>query len=361
MYDMSQEMAQSAVIKVIGIGGGGGNAVQHMIDVAVDDVEFICTNTDMQALASLTCPTKHQLGKTVAKGLGAGANPDIGRQAAEEDREKIVEMLKGSDMVFLTAGMGGGTGTGATPIFAEIAKELGILTVAVVTKPFPFEGRKRMQIAEMGIQALEGQVDSLIIIPNEKLLPVLGKETSLVNAFRAANSILLGAVQGIAELITCPGMINVDFADVKTVMAEMGMSVMGIGRGKGERRAQEAAERALRSPLLEEIDLYEAKGILVNITAGLDLSLGEFSRIGDLISEFASDSAIVVVGTVINTELHEEIRVTLVVTGLGEEETTLDGKTAIVPSIQGWAKVYGYNNIVIDDEDDPYAHGFQVI
>ncbi|WP_144395322.1 cell division protein FtsZ [Pleionea sediminis] len=317
MFELNEHLNQNATIKVIGIGGGGGNAVNHMIDNDIEDVDFICANTDAQALSSLSCKTLMQIGRRVANGLGSGANPEKGRQAAIEDRDRIIEVLTGADMVFITAGMGGGTGTGASPIVAEVARELGILTVAVVTKPFPFEGRKRMQIAEEGIQALEQQVDALIVIPNEKLLSVLGKDTSLVNAFRAANSVLLSAVQGIAELITCPGMINVDFADVKTVMAEMGSSVIGIGRAKGENRAMEAAEKAIRSPLLEEVDLKEARGILVNITAGLDLSLGEFSEVGDAISEFASDSATIVVGTVINSELHEEIRVTLVVTGLG--------------------------------------------
>ena len=265
----------------------------------------------------MTARTVLQLGTAVTKGLGAGANPLIGREAALEDRERIAEVLQGSDMVFITAGMGGGTGTGAAPIVAEVAREMGILTVAVVTKPFPFEGRKRMQIAEEGIRELSQHVDSLITIPNEKLLTVLGKDASLLSAFSKANDVLLGAVQGIADLIIRPGMINVDFADVKTVMSEMGMAMMGTGHASGPNRAREAAEAAIRSPLLEDVNLMGARGILVNITAGPDLSLGEFSEVGNTVEEFASESATVVVGTVIDPELREELRVTVVATGLG--------------------------------------------
>lgn len=317
MFELVDSVPQNAVIKVIGVGGGGGNAVKHMIDCAVDGVEFVCANTDAQALKDIEAKTVLQLGHGVTKGLGAGANPEIGRQAAMEDRERIAEVLRGSDMVFITAGMGGGTGTGGAPVVAEVAREMGILTVAVVTKPFPFEGRKRMLLAEEGIKQLQDRVDSLITIPNEKLLSVLGKTTSLLEAFKAANNVLLGAVQGIADLIIRPGMINVDFADVRTVMSEMGMAMMGSGYAKGENRAREAAEAAIRSPLLEDVDLEGARGILVNITAGLDLSLGEFSEVGNIIEEFASAEATVVVGTVIDPEMSDEIRVTVVATGLG--------------------------------------------
>mgnify|MGYP000439006142 CR=1 FL=1 len=317
MFELVDNIPQNAVIKVIGVGGGGGNAVHHMISNQVDGVDFICANTDAQALNNLRAKTVLQMGSNITKGLGAGANPDIGRQAALEDRDEIAEILSGADMVFITAGMGGGTGTGAAPIVAEVARELGILTVAVVTRPFPFEGKKRSSIAEQGIQQLQESVDSLITIPNEKLLDVLGKDASLLDAFKAANDVLLGAVKGIADLIMRPGMINVDFADVKTVMSEMGMAMMGSGTARGEDRAREAAEAAVRSPLLEDINLQGARGILVNITAGENLSLGEFSEVGDTVEEFASDDATVVVGTVIDPSLEDEMRVTVVATGLG--------------------------------------------
>ena len=316
MFELIDNIPQSAVIKVLGVGGGGGNAVHHMITNEVEGVDFICANTDSQALNNLKAKTILQMGASITKGLGAGANPEIGRQAALEDRDQIVDILSGADMVFVTAGMGGGTGTGAAPIVAEVARELGILTVAVVTRPFPFEGKKRSAIAEQGIEQLSANVDSLITIPNEKLLDVLGKEASLLEAFKAANDILLGAVKGIADLIMHPGMINVDFADVKTVMSEMGMAMMGTGFATGEDRAREAAESAIRSPLLEDVNLQGARGILVNITAGETLSLGEFSEVGDTIEEFASDDATVVVGTVIDPELGDEMRVTVVATGL---------------------------------------------
>ncbi|HAI16460.1 MAG: cell division protein FtsZ [Gammaproteobacteria bacterium] len=319
MFELVENVPQSAVIKVIGVGGGGGNAVHHMITNEVDGVEFICANTDAQALNNLKTKTILQMGSNITKGLGAGANPEIGRQAAIEDRDEIADILSGGDMVFITAGMGGGTGTGATPIVAEVAKEMGILTVAVVTKPFPFEGKKRATIAEKGIAELSEHVDSLITIPNEKLLDVLGKEASLLEAFKAANDVLLGAVKGIADLIMHPGHINVDFADVKTVMSEMGMAMMGTGFACGEDRAREASESAIRSPLLEDVNLQGARGILVNITAGENLSLGEFSEVGDTIEEFASDDATVVVGTVIDPDMDEEMRVTVVATGLGSQ------------------------------------------
>jgi len=318
MFELMDSYSQNAVIKVVGVGGGGGNAVNHMLGASIEGVEFICANTDAQALNNSEVRTVLQLGSNITKGLGAGANPEVGREAAMEDRERIQEALQGSDMVFITAGMGGGTGTGAAPVVAEVARELGILTVAVVTKPFPFEGAKRMEVANQGIAQLSKYVDSLITIPNEKLLAVLGKEMSLLNAFKSANDVLMGAVQGIAELITRPGLINVDFADVKTVMAEMGVAMMGSGSARGENRARSAAEEAIRSPLLEDVNLSGAKGILVNITAGLDLSIGEFDEVGSTVKEFACDDATVVVGTVIDPEMSDDLRVTVVATGLGE-------------------------------------------
>lgn len=319
MFELIDNVPENAVIKVIGVGGGGGNAVKHMIEHQVEGVDFICANTDAQALSDIESKTVLQLGGDITKGLGAGANPDIGRAAAMEDRDRIADILNGADMVFITAGMGGGTGTGGAPVVAEVAREMGILTVAVVTRPFPFEGKKRLAIAHDGVRDLQQHVDSLITIPNEKLLEVLGKNTSLLDAFKEANDVLLGAVQGIADLIIRPGMINVDFADVRTVMSEMGMAMMGTGNSKGENRAREAAERAINSPLLDDVDLQGARGILVNITAGLDLSLGEFSEVGDTIEEFASEEATVVVGTVIDPEMTDELKVTVVATGLGSE------------------------------------------
>lgn len=311
-----ESYSQNANIKVIGIGGGGGNAVNHMVSSNIEGVEFMCANTDAQALQSIAARTVLQLGIELTKGLGAGANPDVGKQAAMDDRERIREIIHGADMIFLTAGMGGGTGTGAAPIIAEIAKELDILTVAVVTRPFPFEGSHRGAVANRGIEELANHVDSLITIPNEKLLPVLGRDISLINAFNAANDVLLGAVQGIAELITKRGLINVDFADVRTVMSEMGMAMMGTGVATGENRAREAAEKAIASPLLEDVNLQGARGILVNITGGIDLAIGEFDEVGNTVKEFASEDAIVVVGTVIDPDLTDEIRVTVVATGL---------------------------------------------
>ena len=316
MFELVDSAPQSAVIKVIGVGGGGGNAVEHMVSKQVSGVDFIATNTDAQALKGLAAQTTMQIGSSVTKGLGAGANPDIGRAAALEDRDRIAELLNGSDMVFVTAGMGGGTGTGAAPVVAEVAKELGILTVAVVTKPFDFE--KRKSNAEQGIKELAAHVDSLITIPNEKLLEVLGEKTSVLDAFAAANDVLLGAVQGIADLIIRPGMINVDFADVRTVMSEMGMAMMGTGAAAGENRAREAAEAAIRSPLLEDVDLNGARGILVNVTAGMDLNIGEFTEVGRCVEEFASSDATVVVGTVIDQTLQDEMKVTVVATCLGK-------------------------------------------
>ncbi|MFO1423048.1 MAG: cell division protein FtsZ [Candidatus Competibacteraceae bacterium] len=315
---MDAKTEENAVIKVVGVGGGGSNAVQHMLSANIEGVDFICANTDAQALKSCSAPVTLQMGANITKGLGAGANPDVGRQAAQEDSERIREALQGADMVFITAGMGGGTGTGAAPVVAQLAREMGILTVAVVTKPFPFEGKKRMEVAMNGIRELSQTVDSLITIPNEKLLTVLGKSASLLDAFKAANDVLLGAVQGIAELITNPGLINVDFADVRTVMSEMGMAMMGTGRAVGDGRAREAAEAAIASPLLENVNLAGAKGLLVNITSGMDLTIGEFEEVGNTIKELASDDATVVVGTAIDPEMRNELRVTIVATGIGQ-------------------------------------------
>lgn len=330
MFELMDAHNQNAIIKVIGVGGGGGNAVAHMVDAGIDGVDFICANTDAQALKSARVRTALQIGCNITKGLGAGSDPDIGRQAAMEDRDRIHEIIEGADMLFITAGMGGGTGTGASPIVAQCAKELGILTVAVVTKPFDMEGRKRMAIADQGITELGKYVDSLITIPNEKLLAVLGGETTLLDAFRSANEVLQGAVQGIAELITRPGLINVDFADVRTVMAEMGMAMMGSGTASGEDRAREAAESAISSPLLEDINIAGAKGILVNVTAGMDLSIGEFQEVGNTIKEFASDDATVVVGTVIDPDMTDRIRVTVVATGLGHSLANAEAPVRIV-------------------------------
>ena len=349
MFELIDNVPQNAVIKVIGVGGGGGNALQHMVVNNVEGVDFICANTDAQALKNVSARTVLQLGSTVTKGLGAGANPLIGREAAIEDRERIAEVLQGSDMVFITAGMGGGTGTGAAPIVAEVAREMGILTVAVVTRPFPFEGRKRQQVADEGIRELSQHVDSLITIPNEKLLTVLGKDASLLAAFSKANDVLLGAVQGIADLIMRPGMINVDFADVKTVMSEMGMAMMGTGHASGPNRAREAAEAAIRSPLLEDVNLMGARGILVNITAGPDLSLGEFSEVGNTVEEFASETATVVVGTVIDPELRDELRVTVVATGLankGEKPVkVVDNTAAVAPQARAESGAPNYRDL----------------
>ncbi len=329
MFELMDAHSQSAVIKVIGV-GGGGNAVAHMVEAGIEGVDFICANTDAQALKTAKVRTALQIGCNITKGLGAGADPDIGRQAAMEDRDRIHEVIEGADMLFITAGMGGGTGTGAAPVVAQVAKELGILTVAVVTKPFEMEGTKRLALADQGIAELGKYVDSLITIPNEKLLAVLGGETTLLDAFRSANQVLQGAVQGIAELITRPGLINVDFADVRTVMSEMGMAMMGSGEASGEGRAREAAEAAISSPLLEDINLAGANGILANVTAGMDLSIGEFQEVGNTIKEFASADATVVVGTVIDPDMTDRIRVTVVATGLGKNATSAESPMRIV-------------------------------
>ncbi len=331
MFELMDSHSQDPIIKVIGVGGGGGNAVRHMVSSGIEGVEYICVNTDVQALKKMDIKATMQIGSSITKGLGAGADPGIGRQAALEDRERILEAIEGSNMLFITAGMGGGTGTGAAPVIAQIAKELGILTVAVVTKPFAFERSKRMAQADMGIKELSNVVDSLITIPNDKLMPVLGKQTSLLEVFMKANDVLKGAVQGIAELITCPGLINVDFADVRTVMSEMGMAMMGTGSATGENRAREAATAAISSPLLEDVNISGAQGILVNVTAGLDLSIGELADVGTAITELASEDASVVVGTVIDSDMPEgELRVTMVATGLGRDRILADSPVAMV-------------------------------
>ncbi|MDE0001355.1 MAG: cell division protein FtsZ [Rhodospirillaceae bacterium] len=332
MFELMDGYSESAVIKVIGVGGGGGNAVTHMMKAGIEGVDFICANTDAQALKRARVKTGIQIGCNITKGLGAGANPEVGRQAAMEDRDRLQEVVQGADMLFITAGMGGGTGTGATPVVAQLAKELGILTVAVVTKPFDWEGRKRMSVADQGIAELGRHVDSLITIPNQKLLTVLGSDTTLLDAFGTANEVLQGAVQGIAELITREGLINVDFADVRTVMSEMGMAMIGAGSASGEGRARKAADSAISSPLLEDVNLANANGVLVNVTSGPDLSIGEFQEVGETIKQFASEDATVVVGTVVDPEMREELRVTVVATGLGRTASVLQSPPRTRPS-----------------------------
>ncbi len=334
MFQLLENLQSTAVIKVIGVGGGGGNAVNHMLRSNIENIDFICANTDAQALKKVEARTILQLGQNITKGLGAGTNPEVGRQAALEDRDRIAEVLEGANMVFITTGMGGGTGTGAAPVIAEVAKSMGILTVAVVTKPFPFEGRKRMQIAEDGIQALSEHVDSLITIPNEKLLTILGKDASLLRAFAKADDVLANAVRGISDIMQRPGLMNVDFADVRTVMSEMGMAMMGTGIAEGPERAREATEAAIRNPLLEDINLQGARGILVNITAGESLSLGEYTEVGGIIEQFTSDQATVKIGAVIDETMKDSLSVTVVATGLGYLEKE---KPEITPK-------------------DPYAH-----
>jgi cell division protein FtsZ len=314
------------------VGGGGGNAVSHMVQTGIEGVDFMCINTDAQALKNSNVKTSLQIGTNITKGLGAGANPDVGRQAAMEDRDRIIELINGCDMLFITAGMGGGTGTGAAPVVAQIAKELGILTVAVVTRPFIMEGNKRSLVADQGMNELAKHVDSLITIPNQKLLTVLGPKTTLLDAFKSANGVLQGAVQGIAELITRPGLINVDFADVRTVMSETGMAMMGSGHASGDDRARVAAEMAVSSPLLEDVNLSGARGILVNVTAGLDLGIGEFEQVGNIVKEFASEDATVVVGTVIDPSLTDELRVTVVATGLARSQAQMASTRASASS-----------------------------
>jgi cell division protein FtsZ len=334
MFVLADTENQGAVIKVVGVGGGGGNAVTHMVSSGIEGVDFVCINTDAQALKHSKVKTSLQIGSNITKGLGAGADPEVGRQAAMEDRDRIVELVDGSDMIFITAGMGGGTGTGAAPIVAQVAKELGILTVAVVTKPFEMEGNKRLSLADQGIGELSKYVDSLITIPNQKLLTVLGGDTTLLDAFKAANQVLQGAVQGIAELITRPGLINVDFADVRTVMAETGMAMMGSGAATGENRARAAAEAAISSPLLEDVNLSGAHGLLINVTAGMDLRTSEFHVVGDTIKQYASEDATVVVGYVIDPEMTDQIRVTVVATGIGRPMAARGLPPGTQPAVQ---------------------------
>ncbi len=374
-FELVEKMAPNAVIKVVGVGGGGGNAVAHMVNGSVDGVEFITANTDAQAIKNCGAKLQLQLGSNVTKGLGAGANPEVGRQAALEDRERIMDALQGADMVFITAGMGGGTGTGAAPVVAQLAKEMGILTVAVVTKPFPFEGRRRMQVALKGIEELSQHCDSLITIPNEKLITVLGRNATMIQAFRAANDVLLGAVQGIADLIVRPGLINVDFADVRTVMSEMGLAMMGTGSARGDDRASAASEAAIQNPLLDDVNLSGANGILVNITAGPDFTMAEFDEVGRTIENFASEDATVVIGTVLDPDMQDEVRVTVVATGLNravsrqalpargerfERSSSESGygepqRRPHVQLIQG--KRDGTTGMLIDEVADPYAPG----
>lgn len=330
MFQLIDQAAEGAKIKVVGVGGGGGNAIAHMRTQSMEGVQFICVNTDAQALSDITLSEALHIGRETTNGLGAGANPEVGRAAAQESRAAIAEQLAGADMVFITAGMGGGTGTGAAPVVAEIARELGALSVAVVTKPFKFEGKSRMRIADQGISELKEAVDSLIIIPNEKLMSALGSKVTLIKAFAEANNVLKGAVEGISDLITRPGMINVDFADVRTVMADMGMSMMGTGRALGDERARLATEQAVQSPLLEGVDLKGAKGVLVNVAAGKDLSLGEFSEVGDLVAEYAAEDATIVVGTVVDETLGEEIKVTVVATGLSSAQQVVKPEPVLV-------------------------------
>jgi cell division protein FtsZ len=333
-YELMDECSDNATIKVIGVGGGGGNAVNHMVHSQIDGVSFACANTDAQALRKVGVDTIVQLGVELTKGLGAGTDPDIGKKAAEENKSRIKEVIEGADMIFLTAGMGGGTGTGAIPVIAEVARDMGILTVAVVTKPFEFEGAKKMAVAEMGIIELERYVDSLITIPNQKLLPVLGNDISLFSAFNAANDVLLDAVQGITELIIHPGMINVDFADVRTVMSSMGAAIMGTGSAEGENRAREAAEKAIACPLLEDIHLQGAKGILVNITAA-DMGIAEFDEVGTIVHQFASEDAIIKIGTALDPDLGDEIKVTVVATGMGREEGQESTPVHLIQKVNG--------------------------
>ncbi|MGN6112887.1 MAG: cell division protein FtsZ [Luteimonas sp.] len=368
-FELVEKMAPNAVIKVVGVGGGGGNAVAHMVSGSVDGVEFITANTDAQAIKNCGAKLQLQLGSNVTKGLGAGANPEVGRQAALEDRERIMDALQGADMVFITAGMGGGTGTGAAPVVAQLAKEMGILTVAVVTKPFPFEGRRRMQVALKGIDELSQHCDSLITIPNEKLITVLGRNATMIQAFRAANDVLLGAVQGIADLIVRPGLINVDFADVRTVMSEMGLAMMGTGHARGDDRAQAAAEAAIQNPLLDDVNLSGANGILVNITAGPDFTMAEFDEVGRTIEGFASEDATVVIGTVLDPDMQDDVRVTVVATGLnrsvarhplprddfGYNRPEREQRRPQVQLIHNQGKRDGTTGMLIDEVADPYS------
>lgn len=343
-FEMLDTVSSDAIIKVIGVGGGGGNAVSHMLQSNIEGVEFICANTDAQALKSVQAAQGLPIGQNVTKGLGAGAQPEVGRQAALEDRELIKSAIEGADMLFITAGMGGGTGTGAAPVIAQIAKDLGILTVAVITKPFGFEGKKRSAFADEGVSQLGEFVDSLITIPNDKMMTTLGADATVVSAFAAANDVLKNAVQGISELITLPGLINVDFADVKTVMSEMGMAMMGSGASTGENRALEATQMAVSSPLLEDIDLKGANGILVNVISGMDLTLGELNSIGEMVREIASDEAQIVFGSGFDATLEDEVRVTIVATGLNQPAKAKKKQDNGLPNIEIVPSPQGVND-----------------
>ncbi|MFQ5896931.1 MAG: cell division protein FtsZ [Candidatus Methylomirabilia bacterium] len=321
---------EGAIIKVIGLGGAGGNAVSRMIAARFSGVEFIVANTDLQALRASPAPVKLQLGVQLTGGLGAGSDPEIGKRAAEEDRERISRFLHGADMVFVTAGFGGGTGTGATPVVAAVAKELGVLTVAVVTKPFLFEGKKRAMQAEAGLAELKGFVDTLITIPNQRLLAVVERGASLLDAFKVADSVLHQAVQGISDLVLVPGLVNLDFADVRTIMSGMGLALMGIGVGKGEHRAQDAAHKALASPLLDETAVVGARGILINFTGGPDLSLHEVEEAARIVQEAAHEEANIIFGAVIDERLQEEVRITVIATGFAERKEPADAGAKVV-------------------------------
>ena len=328
VFELTDGQTNRAVIKVIGVGGGGCNTVNQMVRAGIQEVEFICANTDKQHLERCVASTVLQLGPGITRGLGAGSNPDMGRQAALEDKDRIRELIEGTDMLFVTAGMGGGTGTGAAPVIAEIAKQMGVLTVAVVTKPFLFEQKKRMSQAVRGIEELEKNVDSLILIPNEKLTMVLGEDASLEDCFKAANDVLQNAVQGISDLITCPGLVNVDFADVRTVMLNRGKAMMGLGTGKGENRAMDAVEAALSSPLIEDIELANARGVLINIACDRSLKMKEVQKINQRVMQIASEDVDVKYGTSLDLSLDGELRVTVVATGLGSKQQE---QTKVVP------------------------------
>jgi len=342
------EPRDSAKIKVIGLGGGGSNAINRMMEACFSGVEFIVANTDLQALRASPAPLKLQLGARLTMGLGAGADPEVGKNAALEDREQIKKLLEGADMVFVTAGLGGGTGTGSAPIVAATAKEMGILTVAVVTKPFAFEGRRRSQQAEAGLAELRGVVDTLITIPNQRLLAVVDRGTPLIEAFKVADTVLLQAVQGISDLILVPGLINLDFADVRTIMAGMGMALMGAGVGKGEHRALDAAQKAVASPLLDETSIDGARGILINFTGGSDLSLHEVEEAARIVQEAAHEEAHIIFGAVIDPSLQDEVRITVIATGFSERKEATQPSSKVVdmqrpsrpgaPSTKDWRR-----------------------
>ncbi|MGE5819484.1 MAG: cell division protein FtsZ, partial [Deltaproteobacteria bacterium] len=356
MFEIIEQTQLNARIKVIGIGGGGGNAVNTMIGAKLFGVDFIVANTDAQSLEASQAPIRIQLGGQVTKGLGAGANPEIGRRAALEDQEKIKEYLAGSDMIFITAGMGGGTGTGGAPVVARLAREVGALTVGVVTKPFIFEGKKRMRQAEEGIEELKQSVDTLIVIPNQRLLSIAAKTTTMLEAFHKADDVLLQAVRGISDLIITPGLINLDFADVRTVMAEMGLALMGAACASGENRAVEAAQKAISSPLLEDISIQGARGVLINITGGTDLCLHEVNEAASMIQEEAHDDANIIFGAVIDETLTDEIRITVIATGFGEAKEEQKPAPTNVSSIvhaNVKSKKVVHLGTIVDDLDTP--------